>query len=101
MVRAIPRGTVLSYSRVAVLAGMPGRARLVGKLLAGSGTGLPWWRVVRADRTLAEPVARLQALHLRREGVACKGARVPAAFVLQVADARLLRALRRTPHRGR
>ncbi len=101
MVRAIPRGTVLSYSRVAVLAGMPGRARLVGKLLASSGAGLPWWRVVRADRTLAEPVATLQAQRLRREGIACKGDRVPAAYVLKVADLRLLRALKATPHRGR
>ncbi len=96
MVRAIPKGTVLSYSRVAVLAGMPGRARLVGKLLALCGPGLPWWRVVRADRTLAEPVASVQARHLRAEGVRLRGARVPLASVLAVADARLLRALQRS-----
>jgi methylated-DNA-protein-cysteine methyltransferase-like protein len=93
VVRAIPKGTVLSYSRVAVLAGVPGRARLMGRLLRG--TRLPWWRVVRADRTLAEPVAEVQRRRLAAEGIVLKGARIPAANVLGVGDARLLRALRR------
>jgi len=96
VVRAIPRGAVLSYSRVAVLAGIAGRARLVGKLLGRMGAGLPWWRVVRADRTLASPVADVQARRLLREGVRLRGARIPAAYVLPVGDRRLLRALRRS-----
>ena len=100
VVRAIPQGAVLSYSRVAVLAGLPGRARLVGKLLASSGSGLPWWRVVRADRTLAEPVASRQARKLLAEGIRLNGVRVPTAYVLPVGDARLLNALRRARHRG-
>jgi methylated-DNA-protein-cysteine methyltransferase-like protein len=95
VVRAIPRGRVLSYSRVAVLAGIPGRARLVGKLLRHTGVHLPWWRVIRADRTLAEPVAAEQARRLRREGIPLTGTRVPAARVLPVGDPRLLRALAR------
>jgi methylated-DNA-protein-cysteine methyltransferase-like protein len=95
VVRAIPRGRVLSYARVAVLIGLPGRARLVGRLMAQSGGPLPWWRVIRADRTLASPVAALQARRLRREGVAVRGTRVPAAAVLPVGDRRLLAALRR------
>lgn len=101
VVRAIPRGAVLSYSRVAVLAGIPGRARLVGKLLRHTGGPLPWWRVVRADRTLAEPVAEKQRRKLRAEGVSLKGARIPLAHVLAVGDARLLRALQKTRLRGR
>jgi methylated-DNA-protein-cysteine methyltransferase related protein len=96
VVRAIPKGSVLSYSRVAVLAGLPGRARLVGRLLRGTDVRLPWWRVVRADRTLAEPVAERQRRKLRREGVRIRGARVPLASVLPIGDVRLLRALRRT-----
>jgi methylated-DNA-protein-cysteine methyltransferase related protein len=95
VVRAIPKGAVLSYSRVAVLAGVPGRARLVGRLLRGTAVSLPWWRVVRADRTLAEPVAEKQRRRLRAEGVAVRDVRVKAAHVLAVGDARLLRALRR------
>lgn len=97
MVRAIPRGAVLSYSRVAVLAGAPGRARLVGRLLRGSGAKLPWWRVVRADRTLAEPVAAVQSKRLRAEGVVVRGTRVARTHVLPIGDKRLLRALSHTP----
>ena len=95
VVRAIPRGRVLSYARVAVLAGIPGQARRVGRLLARTGGRLPWWRVIRTDRTLAEPVAAAQARHLRREGVAVRGVRVPANAVLPVGDRRLLAALHR------
>ena len=96
VVRAIPRGAVLSYSRVAVLAGAPGRARLVGRLLRGTTGKLPWWRVVRADRTLAEPVAAVQRQRLRAEGVVVRGTRVARAHVLPVGDKRLWRALART-----
>ena len=96
VVRAIPRGQVLSYARVAVLAGIPGQARRVGRMLARTGGSLPWWRVIRADRTLADPVAAAQARRLRREGVAVRGARVPAAAVLPVGDRRLLAALHRS-----
>jgi methylated-DNA-protein-cysteine methyltransferase-like protein len=95
VVRAIPRGSVLSYSRVAVLAGVPGRARMVGKLLRASPLPLPWWRVVRADRTLAEPVAPEQRRRLRAEGVLFTGSRIPARHVLAIGDVRLLRALAR------
>jgi methylated-DNA-protein-cysteine methyltransferase related protein len=94
VVRAIPRGRVLSYSRLAVLAGLPGRARLMGKLLRAS-DGLPWWRVVRADRTLAEPVADAQKKRLLAEGVRVRGSRVASAHVLPVGDQRLLKALAR------
>ena len=94
VVRAIPKGRVLSYSRVAVLAGLPGRARWVGRLLARTPMRLPWWRVIRANRTLAEPVAHRQARHLLREGVTLKAGRVPSACVVPVGDARLARVLR-------
>jgi methylated-DNA-protein-cysteine methyltransferase related protein len=95
VVRAIPRGGVLAYGRVAVLAGIPGRARLVGKLLGRVGPGVPWWRVIRADRTLAGPVAAAQKEKLRQEGVLVRGGRVSPRAVLPVGDPRLLAALRR------
>ena len=95
VVRAIPRGAVLSYSRVAVLAGLPGRARLMGKLLRNTDARLPWWRVVRADRTLAEPVAANQKRRLLAEGVRVQGTRVASAHVLPIGDRRLLKALGR------
>jgi methylated-DNA-protein-cysteine methyltransferase related protein len=94
VVRAIPRGRVLSYSRVAVLAGLPGRARLIGKVMAMIGSQLPWWRVLRADRTMAEEVRVEQAKRLRREGVKVQDSgRVPRSAFLPIGDARLQRRI--------
>jgi methylated-DNA-protein-cysteine methyltransferase-like protein len=49
-VDAIPAGQVATYGQVAAEAGLPGRARLVGRLLRDlpAGTPLPWHRVVAA-----------------------------------------------------
>ena len=49
-VAQIPPGCVLSYGKVAELAGLPGRARLVGNVLKTlpPGSKLPWHRVVNA-----------------------------------------------------
>jgi methylated-DNA-protein-cysteine methyltransferase-like protein len=51
VVSRIPRGRITTYGRVAKAAGLPGRARLVGALLARSplAAGLPWHRVVSAQ----------------------------------------------------
>ena len=96
VVRAIPRGQVLSYSRVAVLAGVPGRARLVGKVMSRIGPGVPWWRVLRADRTLAEEVAPEQARRLGREGVRLtESGRVPRSAFVPIGDPALQHRLRR------
>ena len=96
VVRAIPRGRVLSYSRVAVLAGLPGRARLIGKVMATIGSRLPWWRVLRADRTMAEEVRIEQARRLRREGVKIQhGGRVPRSAFVPIGDESLHRRIRR------
>ena len=67
-VRAIPRGETRSYSQVALYAGRPGAARGVGREVKTL-ENIPWWRVIRADRTLAPPVAHEQAQRLRAEGV--------------------------------
>lgn len=49
-VESIPRGRVASYGQVAVMAGLPGRARLVGRVLSllPPGSEVPWQRVVNA-----------------------------------------------------
>ena len=53
-VQGIPRGCVMSYGRVAALAGNPRAARGVGYALSHvSGEGLPCHRVVFADGALA------------------------------------------------
>jgi methylated-DNA-protein-cysteine methyltransferase-like protein len=55
VVAAIPRGSVLSYGGVAAQAGLPGRARLVARLLSQlpHGNALPWHRVLRASGGIA------------------------------------------------
>jgi methylated-DNA-protein-cysteine methyltransferase-like protein len=80
VVRRIPRGRVATYGAVAAVAGLPGRARLVGYALFASGPhrGLPWHRVLGAGGriTLAkiDPDAALtQRLRLEAEGVRFDG----------------------------
>lgn len=78
----IPPGKVSSYGQIADLAGLPGRARLVGKALgaAPSDQPLPWYRVLRANGQIAFPAgsrhAQIQRERLLAEGVLVKGQRV-------------------------
>ena len=75
VLRDLRRGEVVSYGEVARRAGYPGAARAVGNVLA-RGLGVPWWRVVRADGSLAAHSREEQRRRLRREGVAFAGSRV-------------------------
>lgn len=80
-VRAIPPGQVAGYGEVARRAGLPGRARLVAKVLAGNDDpALPWHRVVRADGRIAFPADSPgfgeQCRRLRAEGVPVERGRV-------------------------
>ena len=69
-IRSIPPGFVASYGDVA-----PGAPRFAGTVLhAVDDPDLPWWRVVRADGTLAKG-ARQRRL-LVAEGVPFRGERV-------------------------
>lgn len=74
VVDSIPRGRVASYGQVADEAGLPRRARLVGKVLSGlpSGSKLAWHRVVNAAGRISTSgaSAREQRRRLRAEGVA-------------------------------
>lgn len=82
-IAAIPRGRVASYGAIAARAGLPGRARLVGKLLGETPDGmeLPWYRVLRASGQVALPPGsrgfREQCRLLRAEGIEVKNGRVP------------------------
>ena len=89
VVARIPRGRVATYGQVARLAGLPGRARLVGYALAAvpDGSRLPWHRVVNArgqisPRADGGPWDRIQRLRLERERVRFdgRGAIALAAF---------------------
>ena len=68
-VRRIPPGYVRTYGDVS-----PGAPRYAGAALRGAPDDVPWWRVVRADGSLAQGAE--QAVRLREEGVRFRGARV-------------------------
>ncbi len=73
--RSIPVGRVATYGDVS-----PGAPRFAGSVLFGtSEPDLPWWRVVRADGSLAKG-SRQRAL-LVAEGVPFKGKRVDLSRV--------------------
>lgn len=75
VIRDLRPGEVVSYGEVANRAGKPRAARAVGNVLANS-VGLPWWRVIRSDGTLAAASREEQIRRLRREGVPLKDGRV-------------------------
>ncbi|MDX3774949.1 methylated-DNA--[protein]-cysteine S-methyltransferase [Chromatiaceae bacterium AAb-1] len=85
----IPAGKVATYGQIADLAGLPGRARLVGKALgyAPETMQLPWYRVLRSDRKIAFPAgsaaAEKQRTLLLEEGVPVINHRVPAQAIWQ------------------
>ena len=92
----IPAGKVASYGQIADLAGLPGRARLVGKALGKAPTALkvPWFRVLRSDRSLAfspgSDTAQLQRQLLLAEGVILNNYRAKLQDVWQPDLAELL-----------
>jgi alkylated DNA nucleotide flippase Atl1 len=69
-IRAVPEGFVRAYGDVS-----PGAPRFAGTVLhTDDDPSLPWWRIVRADGSLAKG-ARQRAL-LEAEGVPFVGERV-------------------------
>jgi methylated-DNA-protein-cysteine methyltransferase-like protein len=67
VLRSLKSGEVVTYGEVAELAGYPGRARGVGRILAITPEDLPWWRVVGAGGRLRSPHPSLQAELLAAE----------------------------------
>ena len=85
-VQAIPTGKVASYGQIADLAGLPGRARLVGKALGyvpkngWQGKNVPWHRVINSQGKISLTVCsagfELQKQLLQDEQVVVIGARI-------------------------
>ena len=80
-IRAIPRGQVAGYGEIARRAGLPGRARMVARLLShNDDPKLPWHRVLRSDGRIAfpddSPQFAEQVQRLRAEGVTVVNGRV-------------------------
>lgn len=80
-IRAVPRGEVAGYGHIAQRAGLPGRARMVARVLAqNDDPALPWHRILRSDGRIAFAEGskswREQAQRLRGEGVRVEKGRV-------------------------
>ncbi|MBI2742107.1 MAG: MGMT family protein [Rhodospirillales bacterium] len=76
VIRRIPLGWVATYGQVAAMAGLPRRARLVGRVLQhlDPATKIPWHRVVNAKGEVSYSLSRnggdvLQRHLLEKEGL--------------------------------
>ena len=88
-VQAIPAGNVASYGQIADLAGLPGRARLVGTALKNSDEGqfqnraIPWHRVVNSQGKISfpqqSPIYQQQVARLQEEQVIVLNGKVKLA----------------------
>ncbi len=76
VIHRIPLGWVATYGQVATMAGLPRRARLVGRVLQrlDPATKIPWHRVVNAQGEISHSLSRnggdiLQRRLLEKEGL--------------------------------
>lgn len=71
VIALIPQGKVATYGQIAFLAGLPQRARLVGRILSNlpQGSKLPWHRVVNAAGKTISPSKDKQIQLLAKEGI--------------------------------
>lgn len=75
LVETIPPGRVMAYSDIADALGRGG-ARQVGQVMSRYGSGVPWWRVLRADGSCAPVQVAEQVERLRADGTPFVGDRV-------------------------
>jgi len=85
-VQIIPQGKVASYGQVADLAGLPGRARLVGKALGKvpergwQNKAVPWYRVINSQGKISFPLGsdyfEKQKYFLQEEQIVVIGNRI-------------------------
>lgn len=67
VVAAIPPGSVMTYGDIAAVLGSRA-ARAVGNVMAGFGSQVPWWRVIRASGHPAIGHEDRALAHFRAEG---------------------------------
>jgi alkylated DNA nucleotide flippase Atl1 len=79
VVERIPPGRVSTYGTIGRLVGIG--PRRVARALSSGGGAVPWYRVLRADGTAAEPVRARQLELLAAEGVPARDGRVDLAAV--------------------
>ncbi|MEA4942810.1 MAG: MGMT family protein [Propionicimonas sp.] len=73
-VASVPPGRVTSYGAIGRLVGAG--PRVVARVLAGRGDEVCWWRVIRADGTIAPQVVERASVLLAEEGVVVRDGRV-------------------------
>ena len=76
-VEDIPPGRVSTYGAIGRLVGVG--PRRVARALSQGGAAVPWYRVVRADGSMAEPVRARQLELLLADGVPLRKGRVDLA----------------------
>ncbi len=90
VVSNIPPGQVMAYGEIARTAGYSRYSRMVAAAMSRSPRPLPWFRVVRSDRTLAfeygSPAYREQSELLKLEGVRFDGKKVIATDPIDSLD---------------
>ena len=79
-VDTIPPGRVSTYGAIGRLIGI-GPRRVARALSSGGGGAVPWYRVVRADGSVAEPVRVEQLARLAAEGIPMRNGRVDLSAV--------------------
>ncbi|MFK7736528.1 MAG: MGMT family protein [Pirellulaceae bacterium] len=75
-IASLKSGEVVTYGEIARRAGNPKAPRAVGRLLSKADLDLPWWRVIRSDRTLLSGQSLRQTKLLEQEGVKVAKGRV-------------------------
>lgn len=97
LVRAVPKGRVVTYGQIALLAGRPHAAREVGWIAHAGGQSIPWQRVVNRSGGLARGYTGGRDGHrraLRRDGIRVgPDGRVDLQRYLWWPDARVRRRL--------
>lgn len=75
VVSQIPPGQVATYGQVALLAGLPGQARLVGYALyrVAPEADVPWQRVINAKGEVSTSPRRLGSDYLQRHLLEAEG----------------------------
>jgi methylated-DNA-protein-cysteine methyltransferase-like protein len=90
VVASIPAGQVMAYGEIARAAGYPRYSRMVAAAMGRCPEALPWFRVVRSDRTLAFEYGsdsyREQSQLLKQEGIHFEGKKVIAAPAEETLD---------------
>jgi len=74
VVESVPEGRVMSYGSVAAAVGSRS-SRGVGKVMAHTGSELPWWRVVKASGHAPEGHGQRALEHWRAEGTPLRWSR--------------------------